>query len=434
LWGLISVGALIAAFSALLGWYFLESRSHIERMMTERSETLTRMVATEVRNVARFGMARHERVDQVLEEIAASDDVNGVRIERKDGGVFISHGHIPEKLPVLQSGAHLIGKILLCKREFSIETECCGGFHNCAHACDASEGTTLDGDYTVLLAVDAVPYLTLRHAVWVQGGTGAALLLILILTLWLLRRQVTKASVIGQALAVAEERGRSLERLGLLAAGLAHEIKNPLGSLRGFAQLIAERVRKGSKEEEYASLMIVEFDGLARRVNRLKDLARLDPPCFEIGKPAELIRRVSSLLMPDAREKRLAIDLDFPDRDSTEVVFDHDRLRDLLVNLVTNAIDAAPEGGVVRISFCKDTSGDGVVVEVEDNGPGIPDHERDLALRPFHSTKPSGIGLGLAVARQAVEDHGGKLELGTGKLGGLLVCVTIPRLGALHES
>ncbi len=433
-WGFLLVGILIVAFVALLGWYFSESRSRIDRMMTDRSETLTRMVATEVRNVARFGKARRERVDQVLEEIAASADIKGVRLEREDGAVAISHGLVPDDLPGPQSGSHLIGVTLVCKRVFRIETELCGRCQDCENSCISSGGTSLDGKYTVLLAIDAVPYLTLRHVVWIQGGAGVVLVLLLVVALWLMRRQAVSASMMGQALAVAEERGRSLERLGLLAAGLAHEIKNPLGSLRGFAQLIAERVQPGSKEEEYASLMVTEFDGLTRRVDRLKDLARPEPPCFELGRPVEVIRRVTSLLMPDAQEKRLTINLDLPDDEGPEAAIDRDRLRDLLVNLVMNAIDASPEGGVVQISIRKDTTINAIVIEVEDEGPGIPEEERDFALRPFHSTKPSGLGLGLAVARQAAEDHGGRLELREGERGGLLVRVALPPEGSPYGS
>jgi len=429
-WGLVAVGVLLAGIVALLGWHFVESRSRISRMMAERSETLTGMVATEVRNVARFGKARLERVDLVLEELAESPDIKGVRLVREDGAVAITHGALSDESPNADAGTTLVGSTLFCTKTFRIETQHCGRCHSCE--CDLSAGVELDGTYRVTLAVDATPYQALERAVWVQGGVGAALVLLLIVALWLLRRQAVSAAQMGRALAVAEERGRSSERLGLLAGGLAHEIKNPVGSLRGFAQLIVEHAGTASKVEEYAEVMVAELDGLTRRVDRLRDLARPDPPRFENGRPGQVVRRVVSLLKPDARARDVTFDLDVPADDGPEIAMDRERLRDLVVNLIMNALEASPEGGVVRIGVRAGAAEGGALIEIDDDGPGIEKEERDRALRPFHTTKATGLGLGLTVAQQAAEDHGGTLELGEGARGGLSVRVQLWRKGPPH--
>ncbi len=418
-WAIGLVGTLLVALIGLLGWYFVENRARISRMMSERSATMTRMVATEVRNVARYGKAQRQRVDQVLSELAASADITGVRLERDDGAVVIAHGSLPEQPEGPAGAPRIVGTTLLCAKRFRIETHVCGQCHDCQSFCTSAGGIALDGTYVVSLGVDARPYLKLRRALWLQGGAGLVLVLILGAALWSLRRQAGAASAMGQALAAAEERGRSLERIGLLAGGLAHEIKNPVGSLRGFAQLIAERVPPGSKEHEYASLMVSELDGLTRRVDRLKDIARPEPPRLVSGRPVEIIRRVTSLLMPDAQAAGVQIVLDLPDGAGPQALIDHERFRDLVVNLLTNAIDASPEGGSVIVSLHRDPKTGGLSLEVNDEGPGIPAEERDRVIQPFHSTKPSGLGLGLVVAQQAAEDHGGRIELADSPRGGL---------------
>jgi two-component system sensor histidine kinase AtoS len=176
--------------------------------------------------------------------------------------------------------------------------------------------------------------------------------------------------------------------------------------------------------------MVTELDGLTRRVDRLKDLARPEPPRLEPGRPGLVARRVATLLMPDAAAKDVTVEVDVTDDGGPEALIDRERLRDLVVNLITNAIDASPAGGVVRIAVRDDLDRSAVVLSVSDEGPGIPPDERELALRPFHTTKPRGLGLGLAVAQQAAEDHGGALELGDGPRGGLLARVILRTAGA----
>jgi signal transduction histidine kinase len=430
--GPLAVAVPLVALLALLVWQTREGLAHIDRMMEERSETLQRMVATEVRNVARYGAARLARLDDVLAEVAESRDVIGVSLERDDGSIRLAHGTLPASIPVDvaegEGSYRLQGETILRGGPVRIDVQGCGSCRRCGGEADGAEGipgvdqgacmggagagAELAGDYQVVMALDASPYLALRRMVWFQGGAGLALVLALALALWLFQRQLGRAWGMRQALAVADERARSLERLGLMAAGLAHEIKNPVGSLRGFAQLISERTAEGSPEREYAELMVTELDAIARRVDRLRDLARPTPPRFEPASPGAIIEKVAALLQPDLAERglKLKLELEQPGPD-LEALLDADRFRDLLVNLVINAIEASPAGGTVSVRLDWQRGDDVLVLEVADEGPGIPEAERARALRPFHSTKPGGMGLGLAVAQQAVEDHGGELEI-----------------------
>jgi signal transduction histidine kinase len=429
-----AAGLLLAALAALLAWETAAGLGHVRRMMDERSGTLTRMVATEVRNVARFGTARLERLDQVLEEVAASPDVDGVSLERDDGSVHIAHGEIPTAA-ALEAAASagepiLVGRALVRTGRLTIETQGCGSCQSCSSDCPAHAGSGLAGDYRILLALDATPYLALRRSVWLQGSAGGLLLALLGASLILSMRQARRAAAMREALAVADERARSFERLGAVAGGLAHEIKNPVGSLRGFAQLVAEAAEPGTRQAEYAALMVTELDAITRKIDRLRDVVRPVPPELRPARPAETVRRLAALLEPDLEARSVRLELDLPDDPGPEASLDLDRFRDLAVNLLMNAIEASPEGGTVRVRLAEATAGREIVLEVADEGPGIPEADREASLRPFHSTKPKGLGLGLTLARQAAEDHGGRLEIDATPAGGALLRAVLPRGGA----
>lgn len=432
-WGLVALLALLAALAGVVGRQTWAGLDHIDRMMAERSRTLYRMVATEVRNVARYGAARLERLDEVLGEVASGGDVEGVSLTRVGGGVALARGDFPDPLPPLEADGRsfvLDGEALLLAGPAAIVTQGCGGCTTCdsvESGCPAAGSQAIDGDYVVLLALDARPYLALRRGVWLQALAATVLLLALLGGLLAYRGQLRRAARMGEALAVADERSRALERLSRVAGGLAHEIKNPVGSLRGFAQLLAERAAPGSKEAEYAGLMVQELDGITRRIDRLRDYARPAPPELKVARPNEVIRRVAALLEPDLAARSLRLALELPPDPGPDARLDEERFRDLVVNLVMNAIEASPGGSTITVRLARRERDDRLVLEVLDRGPGIPAAERERALRPFHSTKPGGLGLGLAVAQQAVEDHGGRLELCDAPEGGTLARAEWPR-------
>lgn len=428
--GAAIVAGLLIALAGLLIWQTWNGLSHIDMMMADRSETLQRMVSTELRNVARYGKARRTRIDEVLAEVAASSDVIGVSLEGTDGGLRLAHGELPhrrasDELP--EKGYQLFDETILRHGPVLIETHSCHSRGAAVRGCPGFEEQHIDGEYVITMAIDAHPYLELRRTVWVHGIAGGLLLLALAFGLLMYGRQNQRSWAMRHALAVADERAQSLERLGRLSAGLAHEIKNPVGSLRGFAQLIAESADDSSKEKEYAELMVGELDAITKRVNSLRELARPTAPVFTEKSPQEIIRHLTTLLGPDLAERRLDLVLDLPDSPILGAELDEERFRELVVNLLINAIEATPQGGRIVLRLQWHNKDDTLVLEVEDQGPGIPQEERERALRPFHSTKQGGMGLGLAIAQQAIEDHGGRLEIDEADGGGALLRARWPR-------
>jgi two-component system sensor histidine kinase HydH len=173
--------------------------------------------------------------------------------------------------------------------------------------------------------------------------------------------------------------------------------------------------------------MVGELDAITRRIDRLRDSARPSPPALRPGRPTEVIRRIAALLEPDLAARSLKLELDLPPDPGPEAQLDAERFRDVVVNLVINAIEASPAGKRIRVRLVHEEQDDRLLLEVADEGPGIPPEERERVLRPFYSTKPEGLGLGLAVAQQGLEDHGGRLEIDVAPGGGALLRARWPR-------
>jgi signal transduction histidine kinase len=215
-----------------------------------------------------------------------------------------------------------------------------------------------------------------------------------------------------------------LAALGQMAAGLAHEVKNPLGAIKGAAQLLNDP-RHGAPvsavEQEFVGIILEEVERLDRVVGSVLDYAR--PSKGEQG-PVDLnavVRRTITVLASD-RAEECEIVTDLVDA-LPPVRADAEQLRQVLINLVRNAIQAMGGRGTVRVrtalhttgsslgSAPAGTTGDWVEVSVRDSGPGIaPQVLRNLFV-PFFTTKDRGTGLGLAISQRMVEEMGGRIQV-----------------------
>ncbi|HET7853985.1 MAG TPA: ATP-binding protein [Candidatus Methylomirabilis sp.] len=229
-------------------------------------------------------------------------------------------------------------------------------------------------------------------------------------------------------------RQEKLASLGRLAAGLAHEINNPLSSVAGFAEAIGRRAQSARLEEiegfrdvpEYLAFIQQEVGRATAIVRRLLDFARQREPSLEELDLASLVQDTVALVRRQAAvtNKRVALDL-APDLPLVQA--DHQMLQQVILNLVTNALDAIQGEGEVRIAALS-TSGH-VEILVQDTGCGIPPEHLAKVFDPFFTTKEvgKGTGLGLAISQGIMEQHGGSIEVrsdGVGK--GTTVAVRIP--------
>ena len=211
---------------------------------------------------------------------------------------------------------------------------------------------------------------------------------------------------------------RDEERETLLA-GIAHEVRNPLGALDLFAGLLAEELAQ-RPEAAHVARIRAELAALSKVVGEFLDYARARPPVREDVDLALLVAEVAELVQPlaAARDVSLAVE------GTGQARADREQVRRAVVNLVRNAVEAAPAGTAVDVS-ARPADG-GAVVEVGDRGAGLAPEARASLFRPFFTTKDQGTGLGLALAKKVADAHGGALALEDREGGGTVARLAVP--------
>ena len=216
------------------------------------------------------------------------------------------------------------------------------------------------------------------------------------------------------------QRSDRLAALGTLAAGLAHEIKNPLTSLLTFSRHLERKFDDRNFRERFGSVVPRELERINGIVERLLELARPARLSFALVRLPELLERAVELYADQLADRNIEIVREYA-RDVPPVQADKEALYRVFVNLVANALDAMPRGGrlIARAGWV--TGGDPlpparrraanrVKVEIEDTGTGIEPSETDRIFNPFYTTRSGGTGLGLALAHKIVQDHGGRIS------------------------
>ena len=204
------------------------------------------------------------------------------------------------------------------------------------------------------------------------------------------------------------KRKEKLVALGHLAAGVAHEIRNPLSSIKGLAKYFAERAPAGGEAHQLAQVMAKEADRLNRVVSELLELVKPTHLALQAVDLNTLINHSLQLVSQDANSRE--IQLRFTANDTLpEIQADPDRLTQVLLNLYLNAIQAIGQHGVISVTVSE--SGAGVKISVTDSGKGIAADQLEAIFTPYFTTKAEGTGLGLAVVHNIVEQHGGTIQV-----------------------
>ncbi len=221
------------------------------------------------------------------------------------------------------------------------------------------------------------------------------------------------------------ERSRRLASLGNLAAGVAHEIRNPLSSIKGFATYFKEKLTDDAQDRDTAATMIQEVERLDRVIGQLLEFAR--PSALKIRPVhlSDLIQHSIKLIEGDARTTGVEMKSEVPS-DLPEVAMDGDRMGQVLLNLYLNAIQAMDGGGTIEVKVLRDDKEKQTKVMVSDNGRGIDSADLERIFDPYFTTKPDGTGLGLAIVHKIMESHGADISVKSSPGRGTTITLVLP--------
>ncbi len=220
-------------------------------------------------------------------------------------------------------------------------------------------------------------------------------------------------------------RSQRLASIGRLAAGVAHEIRNPLSSIKGFATYFRERYKEVEKDQQIANVMINEVERLDRVVGQLLELARPVKIMAQETNLAEFLQNSIHLIEQKASEKNISIQSHIQDK-ACQFGIDRDKLNQVLLNLYLNAIDAMEQGGYLELGLTCDPTGRKAEITVADTGKGISEQNITKIFDPYYTTKSTGTGLGLAIVHNILEAHQGSIRARNRSQNGAVFTITIP--------
>jgi signal transduction histidine kinase len=214
-----------------------------------------------------------------------------------------------------------------------------------------------------------------------------------------------------------------LSSLGQMAAGLAHEIKNPLGSIQGVAEILGDGAGDDPRKRELLGVLTKESRRLGGVVDHFLAFARPRPRRLATVIVNDAVERTASQMEIAAAARRVSVERRFaPDVPAIEA--DAEQLHQVFMNVILNAVAASPDGGSIVVATARREGG--AVVTFTDRGPGIAAADLPRVFDPFFTTRDTGTGLGLSISHSIVEDHGGRIAIESEPGRGTVVTVTLP--------
>ncbi len=239
-------------------------------------------------------------------------------------------------------------------------------------------------------------------------------------------RDVTEIKDLNEEVA----RHKRLVALGKLSAGIAHEIRNPLSSIRGLAQFVYNSFSKSDERKEDLNTIIQEVDRLNKLVAQVLDYAKLKVLNLASFSLSNLINKIVELFKQEIKNKQIKFNLEISP-DISLIQADEDQIRQILMNIIINAIQAITEKGEIKIKTEKSLlkGKPAIKLIIEDNGIGIVDKDLNQIFDPFFSTKEKGSGLGLSIVYKLVEGHQGEIKVESKEGEGTKFIIFLPQKG-----
>jgi signal transduction histidine kinase len=226
-------------------------------------------------------------------------------------------------------------------------------------------------------------------------------------------------------------RAKRLSELGQMSAGMAHEIRNPLASIKGYAQ--CARLDFSEDQQMYRDLTIIldEVERLDSIVERFMNFALPNKPQKRMVSIFELIDSTIKLMKNDFTESGIVAKYSRCDND--RILIDADQIKQVIINLLLNSIQASSKGDEIKINTFRNEEEGMLGIEIIDEGTGIKEDIIDEIFTPFYTTKDKGSGLGLSISTRIIQNHGGTLDIQNTSDHGVKVLIKLPLEGALEN-
>jgi len=219
-------------------------------------------------------------------------------------------------------------------------------------------------------------------------------------------------------------RSEKLAALGQLAAGIAHEIRNPLTSINILIHSLTENFPSEDSHREDLNVIEEEIDRINEILDRFLRFAKPAAPLLERTEVASIFEETLQLIRPRMEKQRIHVQKEF--QDLPMILMDREQIKQVALNLLLNAVQAMPRGGTLTLRGQNSKDGQWITIFIQDSGVGIPDEDMNKLFNPFFSTKEGGIGLGLSIAHRIIDQHHGKIEVESDPGKGTLFTIWLP--------
>ena len=414
-----TIGVLMLSLATLAGWQYREYQQEVERVreaLHRESHAIANALIGGFHSHRRRGRFFVDQVQGLLDGLVRTKDIRAVGITSEDGEWLLSAGKIAllPKMTEIEAGDawNESGFCMVDRFELPSLTESGqegfgrgfrGGFSGGGPPNWAGFGTSFSkgGQFVICLVLDRSHVdAQCRSAAWLRTALVLAgtLLLLGVALAW---RLTVRAA--GHA-RLLEIETKNLRDLNQAAAGLAHETRNPLGLIRGWAQRLAQSEFPTAEQQVQADAIVEECDRVTARINQFLAFARPRKPDIESIRVRKLVEDLAMVLEPDLEEKKLRLDCQsLPEGETIRA--DREMLRQALFNLIQNAIQVSPEESPVEIRLVMRQDGMRRI-EVLDRGPAVPVEAVESLFTPYFTTRPEGTGLGLAIVGHIASVHG----------------------------
>jgi len=411
---------LLLAWASLAIWQLGEYRRLRSSAFAElhrESYAVNKALIGGIRTHRGMGRLFDENLQEAIDDVVESETVVSVAIETEDGVRLASAGK--EELLNADEETRRRAFVYAFFDKFEMQSQTgaphggqgSGGFgreHNPGWARGGageidSEPATEITFHTILLLDATLTEMRCQREARLRGLVLAAGTLVLICVALTWRSTLRAAESHGRTL-LLEGEARHLRDLSHAAAGLAHETRNPLGLIRGWTQRLDECCLDSEEHHERAQSIMEECDRVTSRINQFLTFARSPKPRLETVSVREIVDELATLLEPIFDAKQLSIDVQSIPSDLV-IQADREMFRQAIFNLLQNAVQFSPQGGVVEVVTARSDSGD-VRIETLDRGPGVPKDAVESLFIPYFTTRPNGAGLGLAIVRRIAASHG----------------------------